>query len=111
MIEINIKDDLVCKVKTKLKLKYRVYPITSFLKHFYITHVRIIFSEFQEFEKDENFEVDLVEVDGGAKLGKLKRCVVTIVNDDGKDLWNTHYLLLKLDSHQCLFVFTNCKVL
>lgn len=47
-------------------------------------------SEFQEFEKDENFEVDLVEVDGGAKLGKLKRCVVTIVNDDGKDLWNTH---------------------
>ncbi|XP_056017279.1 sodium/calcium exchanger 3-like isoform X1 [Ostrea edulis] len=35
-----------------------------------------------EFEKDENFEVDLVEVDGGAKLGKLKRCVVTIVNDD-----------------------------
>lgn len=107
MIEINIKDDLVCKVKTKLKLKYRVYPITSFLKHFYITHVCIIFSEFQEFEKDENFEVDLVEVDGGAKLGKLKRCVVTIVNDDGKD----HYLLLKLDSHQCLFVFTNCKVL
>lgn len=46
MIEINIKDDLVCKVKTKLKSKYRVYPITSFLKHFYITHVCIIFSEF-----------------------------------------------------------------
>ncbi|XP_062575828.1 sodium/calcium exchanger 3-like [Saccostrea cucullata] len=35
-----------------------------------------------EFEKDENFEVDLVEVSGGAKIGKLKRCVVTIVNDD-----------------------------
>lgn len=40
---------------------------------------------FKEFEKDENFEVDLVEVDGGAKLGKLKRCVVTIVNDDGRN--------------------------
>ncbi|KAK3092010.1 hypothetical protein FSP39_024428 [Pinctada imbricata] len=35
-----------------------------------------------EFEKDENFEIDLIETTGGATIGKLKRCVVTIVNDD-----------------------------
>lgn len=97
MIEINIKDDLVCKVKFKLKLKYCVYFIIFFLKYFYIIYVCIIFFEFQEFEKDENFEVDLVEVDGGVKFGKLKCCVVIIVNDDGKDFWNIYYLLLKLD--------------
>ena len=42
-------------------------------------------SFFQEFEKDENFEVILEsESSQGAKLGKLKKTIVTIVNDDGK---------------------------
>ena len=37
-----------------------------------------------EFEKDEHFKVELIEVDGKAEIGKTKQMVVTIVNDDGK---------------------------
>ena len=36
------------------------------------------------FEKDETFMIQLSETTGGLKLGRLKRTVVTIVNDDGK---------------------------
>ncbi|XP_076456636.1 sodium/calcium exchanger 1-like [Babylonia areolata] len=37
----------------------------------------------QEFEKDEHFEVSLVSCDiEGAKIGKLNRTIVTILNDD-----------------------------
>jgi len=39
-----------------------------------------------EFEKDENFEVELFEPQGGAKLGKVCRTAITITNDDGKYL-------------------------
>lgn len=35
-------------------------------------------------------------MDGGVKFGKLKCCVVIIVNDDGNDFWNIYYLLLKI---------------
>jgi solute carrier family 8 (sodium/calcium exchanger) len=35
-----------------------------------------------EFEKDENFEIELYEPEGGAKLGKINRTSVTITNDD-----------------------------
>ena len=35
-----------------------------------------------EYEKDENFEVELYEVTSGGTLGKLKRTAVTITNDD-----------------------------
>merc|ERR1719510_1684362 len=35
-----------------------------------------------EFEKDENFEIELFEPQGGAKLGKVARTAVTITNDD-----------------------------
>lgn len=35
-----------------------------------------------EYEKDENFEIELYEVTNGAQLGKLKRTAVTITNDD-----------------------------
>merc|ERR1719189_509953 len=35
-----------------------------------------------EFEKDENFEIELYEPEGGAKLGKVNRTAVTITNDD-----------------------------
>ena len=41
-----------------------------------------------EFEKDENFEIELFEPQGGAKLGKVARTAVTITNDDGKDYFN-----------------------
>lgn len=37
-----------------------------------------------EFEKDEHFRIELLEVlTPGAKLGRNKRTIVTIVNDDG----------------------------
>lgn len=39
---------------------------------------------FQEFEKDENFELFIESVSKGAKMGHLSRTVITIVNDDGR---------------------------
>ena len=36
------------------------------------------------FEKDETFMVILSDPSAGARLGRLKSTVVTIVNDDGK---------------------------
>lgn len=38
------------------------------------------------FEKDEVFYVDLSKATGGAKLGRTKTCLVTIVDDDGISL-------------------------
>ena len=38
-----------------------------------------------EFEKDENFEIELFDPEGGAKIGKVNRTAVTITNDDGKN--------------------------
>ena len=35
-----------------------------------------------EFEKDENFEVELYDPTGGAKVGKINRTAITITNDD-----------------------------
>ena len=37
-----------------------------------------------EFEKDENFEIELFDPEGGATIGKVNRTAVTITNDDGK---------------------------
>ena len=39
-----------------------------------------------EFEKDENFEIELFDPEGGAKIGKVSRTAVTITNDDGKHI-------------------------
>ncbi|XP_033630178.1 sodium/calcium exchanger 3-like [Asterias rubens] len=36
----------------------------------------------QEYEKDESFQIELYEPTGGAQLGRLKKTVVTIINDD-----------------------------
>eukprot|EP00057_Strongylocentrotus_purpuratus_P018304 XP_011672778.1 PREDICTED: sodium/calcium exchanger 3 isoform X3 [Strongylocentrotus purpuratus] len=36
----------------------------------------------QEYEKDESFEVELFEPTAGSQLGRLKKTVVTIINDD-----------------------------
>ena len=42
----------------------------------------------QEKEKDECFKVDLISVSPeGAKLGRIRKTIVTIVNDDGKLLY------------------------
>ena len=45
----------------------------------------------QEKEKDECFKVEILQVDGGAKLGRIKRAIITIVNDDGEmAFWSRH---------------------
>lgn len=43
-----------------------------------------LFCKLQEKEKDESFKIELVSVSEGAKLGRAKRAIITIVNDDGK---------------------------
>lgn len=37
-------------------------------------------------EKDEHFEIELLEPSGGAKIGNINRIAITITNDDGKNL-------------------------
>jgi len=44
--------------------------------------IKIPIIDDMEFEKDENFEIELYEPEGGAKLGKINRTAVTITNDD-----------------------------
>ena len=39
-----------------------------------------------EAEKDESFAVEIYDPTGGAQLGKHTRTVVTIINDDGKEI-------------------------
>lgn len=42
-------------------------------------------------EKDEHFEIELYDPEGGAKLGQINRTAVTITNDDGRrDMHVTH---------------------
>lgn len=38
--------------------------------------------ESKKAERDESFQIELYETDGGATLGKLTKCIVTIVNDE-----------------------------
>jgi len=45
-------------------------------------HINIPIIDDMEYEKDENFEVELYEVTNNAKLGKTIRTAVTITNDD-----------------------------
>ena len=44
----------------------------------------IYFFILQKAERDECFAIELGECDGGAELGKIKKTIITIVNDDGK---------------------------
>ena len=44
--------------------------------------IKIPIIDDMEFEKDENFEIELFEPEGGAKIGKINRTAVTITNDD-----------------------------
>ena len=61
-----------------------------------------------EFEKDENFEIELFEPQGGAKLGKVARTAVTITNDDGKAfLPNCNYNPgILIPNQKYLFIFS-----
>ena len=56
-----------------------------------------------EFEKDENFEIELFDPEGGAKIGKVNRTAVTITNDDGK---HDCYLDVKYRDHLLRFIDT-----
>lgn len=51
-----------------------------------LKYIEIGIVDDKEFEKDESFLVELSDTTGGVTLGKIKRTVVTIVNDDGKFL-------------------------
>ena len=53
-----------------------------------------------EFEKDENFEIELYDPEGGATIGKVNRTAVTITNDDGKNLSLSIVLILMILSIQ-----------
>jgi len=44
--------------------------------------IKIPIIDDMEYEKDENFELELLEASNGAQLGKLTRTAVTITNDD-----------------------------
>ena len=46
--------------------------------------LEILIIDDQEAEKDETFKVELVEASGGAKIGRIKKTIITIVNDDGE---------------------------
>ena len=57
-------------------------------------NLRIPIVDDMEFEKDENFEIELYEANGGAKIGKINKTAVTITNDDGRrDIFFIFYLL------------------
>ena len=47
-------------------------------------YIKVPIIDDYQFERDENFEIELFEPEGGAKLGKINRTAVTITNDDGK---------------------------
>ena len=38
----------------------------------------------QKVEQDDCFAIELGETDGGAQLARFKKCIVTIVTDDGR---------------------------
>ena len=44
--------------------------------------IKIPIMDDMEAEKDENFEVELYEVDNGGTLGKISKTAVMITNDD-----------------------------
>ena len=44
--------------------------------------IKIPIIDDMETEKDENFEVELYDINNGAKLGRITRTAVTITNDD-----------------------------
>ena len=48
--------------------------------------IDIEISDDKDFEKDETFIIELKDPTGGAKLGRLQSTIVTIVNDDGREM-------------------------
>lgn len=56
----------------------------------------------QEYEKDESFEIELSDPSPGADLGRLKKTVVTIINDDGKQFSSLQYICVPVSVSSCL---------
>ena len=54
----------------------------SYLQTHRTLHIPIVND--MEFEKDENFEIELFDATDGAKVGRVNRTAVTITNDDGE---------------------------
>ncbi|KAL8586047.1 hypothetical protein ACOMHN_023690 [Nucella lapillus] len=44
--------------------------------------IDLVLFESDKAERDESFQIELFETDGGATLGKLTKCIVTIINDE-----------------------------
>lgn len=67
--------------------------VTLRMKQYFLTYIALsqfdksimntIFSFLQKAERDETFGVELTETTGGAELGKIRRTIITIVQDDG----------------------------
>ena len=56
-------------------------------KHGEITKtIPITILDDQSAEKDESFSLELFDAKGGVKLGRVGKTVVTIINDDGKEI-------------------------
>merc|ERR1712012_1386314 len=80
----------------EISIKYRTIDVTATESKDFIggegvvhfkhgeTHqfIKIAIIDDYQFERDENFEIELFEPEGGAKLGKISRTAVTITNDD-----------------------------
>lgn len=43
----------------------------------------MIIQKYKSAEKDESFSIELLNPNGGAKIGRTNKAVVTIINDDG----------------------------
>ncbi len=46
-------------------------------------NIYIYFKKDKSAEKDESFSIELYDPNGGVKLGRVWKTVVTIINDDG----------------------------
>lgn len=61
-------------------------------KHGEITKtIPITILDDQSAEKDESFSIELFDPKGGVKVGRVGKTVVTIINDDGKELMYYFY--------------------
>ena len=66
--------------------------------------ISIPITDDMEFEKDENFEVELYEISiEGAQIGKISRTAVTITNDDGKIIKTIINLKLSIYASQTIY--------
>ena len=67
-------------------------------KHGEITKtIPITILDDQSAEKDESFSLELFDAKGGVKLGRVGKTVVTIINDDGKEILLLFFIIYLID--------------